>query len=100
MAGGGPNWNSQRRLDRLVYGWEKGDRGGSDEPRIVEKPNPGVVSNPSRRNRTPLTAKEVGAIQTALVNGESVLSIAKRFNIHRMTVWEHTKASSSRGNRA
>lgn len=100
MAAGGPNRNSQRRLDCLVSAWEQGDRVGSGQPRIIEESNRGVVSNPGRRNRTPLTAKEVEAIQTARANGESVLSIAKRFNIHRMTVWEHTKANSSRGNPA
>lgn len=90
VAGGGPNRNFQRRLDRLVSAWEQGDRDGSNESSVVEEPDHGVVSNPGRRNRTPLTAKEVEAIQTARANGESVLSIAKRFNIHRMTVWEHT----------
>ena len=96
VAGGGPNRNSQRRLDRLVSAWEQGDRGGSHESSVVEEPDPGVLSNPSRRNRTPLTVKEVEAIQTARANGESVLSIAKQFNIHRMTVWEHTKQSGVR----
>lgn len=94
VAGGGPNRNSQQRLDRLVSAWEQGDRGGSDESCVVEQPDPEVVLNPSRRNRTPLTAREVEAIQTARENGESVLSIAKRFNIHRVTVWEHTKTAS------
>jgi hypothetical protein len=93
VAGGGPNRNSQRRLDRLVSAWEQGDREEAAESHVVEEPDPGVVLNPSRRNRTPLTAREVEAIQTARANGESVVSIAKRFNIHRMTVWEHTKTA-------
>lgn len=50
-----------------------------------------VVENPSRRSRTALTEKEVEAIRTARTDGESVLSIAKRFGIHRATVWEHTR---------
>lgn len=93
VADGGPNRNSQRRLDRLVTAWEQGDQGRSEESQVVDEPDPGVVSNPGRRNRTPLTAKEVEAIQTPRANGESVLSIAKRFDIHRMTVWTHTKAT-------
>ncbi|GAB2645624.1 hypothetical protein GCM10027169_12130 [Gordonia jinhuaensis] len=97
MAGGGPNRNSQQRLDRLVSAWEQRDRGGSDESSVIEQPDPEVVLNPSRRNRTPLTAREVEAIQTARANGESVLSIAKRFNIHRVTVWEHTKTAGRSG---
>jgi predicted DNA binding protein len=51
-----------------------------------------VIENPSRRTRTTLTEKEVEAIRTAREGGESVVSIAKRFGIHRATVWEHTKA--------
>lgn len=97
VAGGGPNRNSQQRLDRLVSAWEQRDRGGSDESSVIEQPDPEVVLNPSRRNRTPLTAREVEAIQTARANGESVLSIAKRFNIHRVTVWEHTKTAGRSG---
>ncbi len=31
-------------------------------------------------------------IRTAKTNGESVDSIAKRFGVHGMTVWTHTKA--------
>ena len=30
-------------------------------------------------------------MRTAKERGESVPSIAKRFNVHRMTVWTHTK---------
>lgn len=47
-------------------------------------------------NRTPLTEKEVEAIRTARAGGESVLSVAKRFGIHRATVWEHTKSSQAK----
>lgn len=32
-------------------------------------------------------------MRTARKGGESVVSIAKRFGIHRATVWEHTKAT-------
>ncbi|WP_341728982.1 hypothetical protein [Brooklawnia sp.] len=40
------------------------------------------------------TQKEVEAIRTARAGGESVLSIAKRFGVHRATVWGYTKAPS------
>ena len=48
---------------------------------------------PKRRSRTPLTAKQIDAIQTARNNGESVMSIARRFEVGRMAVWEKTRAT-------
>lgn len=53
----------------------------------------GAVTEPKRRNRTPLTAKPIDAIQTAREGGENVMSIARRFEVSRMTVWEKTRPS-------
>lgn len=89
----GPKPNTQRRLERLSSAWDQAKRGIASEQPPVSEPEPGVVSNPTRRSRTPLTEREVDAIRTARANGESVVSIAKRFDIHRMTVWTHTKDS-------
>ena len=80
-------------MERLSAAWEQAQRGGGrEEPRSVE-PESGVVLNPTRRSRTPLTAEEVDAIRTARTNGESVISICRRFDVHRMTVWNHTRKS-------
>lgn len=49
---------------------------------------------PTRRSRTQLTETEVAAIRTARQNGDSVISICRRFDIHRMTVWAHTKEAN------
>lgn len=94
MRGSGPNRNSQKRLERLVAAWEQASLGSSQESADVGGPDAGVVSNPGRRNRTPLTASEIDAIRTARANGESVLSICKKFGVHRTTVWEYTKKSN------
>ncbi|WP_415152372.1 helix-turn-helix domain-containing protein [Propionicimonas sp.] len=51
----------------------------------------GAVAEPTRRNRTPLTAHQIDAIQTARDSGESVMSIARRFGVSRMTVWDKTR---------
>lgn len=53
----------------------------------------GAVTEPKRRSRTPLTAKQIDAIHTARDSGESVMSIARRFDVSRMTVWEKTRAT-------
>lgn len=84
--------NTQRRLEQLSSAWEQAKRGIASEQPLATKPESGVVSNPRRRSRTPLTSNEVDAIRIAKANGESVLSIAKRFGVHRVTVWEKTKA--------
>ncbi len=48
----------------------------------------GAATAPKRRSRTPLTANQIAAIQTARKNGESVMSITRRFEVHRGTVWK------------
>lgn len=84
-----------RRLDRLDSAWIQGSPTLQASPPLTFDEGFEVVENPSRHNRTPLTGKEVEAIRTAREGGESVLSIAKRFGIHRATVWEHTKNRSA-----
>ncbi len=88
-----PNLNHIRRLDRLDSTWIQGSPANATSPPLVFGEGFDVVENPSRCSRTPLTEKEVEAIRTARAGGESVLSIAKRFGIHRATVWEYTKSS-------
>lgn len=39
----------------------------------------------------PLTQSEVDSIRTVRANGESLVSISRRFDVHRMTVCTHTK---------
>ena len=90
---GGLSPNTWERLERLSAAWEQAKPGIVSARPLVTEPEPGAVSNPTRRSRTPLTPEEVDAIRTARTNGESVLSIAKRFGVHRVTVWEQTKNS-------
>lgn len=88
-AGSKPNrWRLFERLDSM---WRQAKRATNDRPREARKSEPGVVRTPSRRTRTPLTQSEVDSIRTARADGESVVSISRRFGIHRMTVWTHTK---------
>lgn len=90
---GGFKPNTQRCLDRLSSAWEQAKRGIASEQTPVSGTDLSVVANPTRRSRTPLTAKEVDAIRTAKATGESVTSIAKRFDVHRVTVWDKTRNS-------
>ena len=91
MDAGGLSPNTWERLERLSSTWEEARRVGTNEEPPVAEPGPGVLATPTRRSRTPLTEREVDAIRTAKATGESTMSIAKRFGIHRVTVWEHTK---------
>ena len=91
VGAGGLSPNTWKRLERLSSAWEREKRDGASEEPPAAEPDPGVVANPTRRSRTPLTEGEADAIRTAKATGESTMSIAKRFGIHRVTVWEHTK---------
>lgn len=88
---GGLKPNTWQRFERLSSAWQHAKRGIEDEPHGDAEGESGVVANPRRRARTPLTASQVDAIRTARANGESVVSISRRFGVHRMTVWTHTK---------
>lgn len=90
---GGLKPNTWQRFERLGSAWNQAKLGVRDEPQGAVEDEPGVAANPRRRARTPLTDSEVDAIRTARANGESVVSISRRFGIHRMTIWEHTKGS-------
>lgn len=88
---GGLKPNTWQRLDRLSSAWSQAKHALDNGPVSAADDKPGVVANPRRRARTPLTESQVDAIRTARTNGESVVSICRRFEIHRMTVWTHTK---------
>ena len=91
MDAGGLKPNTWQRFERLSSAWNRAKLVLDDEPVGAAHDEPGVVANPRRRARTPLTESQVDAIRTARANGESVVSICRRFNVHRMTVWTHTK---------
>lgn len=83
--------NVQLRFERLEVVWNQARLGVCDGEASERKHNFHVVTEPSRPPRTPPTPEEVDAIRTARASGESVRSIAKRFNKHRSTVWRYTR---------
>ena len=91
MDAGGLSLNTWERLERLSAAWKQAKRSRASKEPAAREPEAGVVANPTRRSRTQLTETEVDAIRTARANGESVVSICRQFEIHRMTVWIHTK---------
>src|SRR5699024_436224 len=68
---GGLKPNTWRRFERLGSAWEQAKLGVGDEPQGAVEDEPGVVSNPRRRARTPLTDSQVDAIRTAPANGQN-----------------------------
>lgn len=80
-----------QHLRRPSSAWEQAERDIGRERPPTPGPETGMVMNPTRRSRTRLSKSEVEAIRTARANGESVTSICRRFDIHRMTVWTHIK---------
>lgn len=100
LDAGGLKPNIWQRFERLGSAWEQARRTTRAYLPATSEPELGIVRTPSRRTRTPLTQSEVDSIRTARERGESVVSIAKRFEVHRATVWEHTRqlgATSSAG---
>lgn len=91
MDAGGLKPNTWQRFERLSAAWNQAKLGIAEKPEDAAGDEPDVVANPRRRARTPLTESQVDAIRTARANGESVVSICRRFKVHRMTVWTHTK---------
>ena len=88
---GGLKPNTWQRFERLGSAWEQAKLDVGDEPQCLVEAEPEVVTTPRRRTRTPLTDSQVDATRTARANGESVVSISRRFGVPRMTVWTHTK---------
>ena len=88
---GGLSPNTWERLERLSSAWEQAKRGLASQELAAPEQGPGVVLNPTRRSRTPLTPEEVDAIRTARSDGQSATAVAKRFEVHRGTVWTKTR---------
>jgi site-specific DNA recombinase len=51
----------------------------------------GESAEPKKRPRTRLTDEEVDAMRTARAQGISVNALARRFGVHRGTVWAKTR---------
>jgi hypothetical protein len=88
---GGLQSHELKRVERLESAWELAKRGVGSSGSAADSDLVGAVTEPMRRSRTPLTAKQIDAIHTARDSGESVMSIARRFEVSRMTVWEKTR---------
>jgi|GEM_PF-6346174 len=96
---GGFQSHEWKRVERLEAAWELARRGLGSSESATDSGLTGAVTEPKRRSRTPLTAKQIDEIHTARENGESVMSIARRFEVSRITVWEKT-ARATRPSRA
>lgn len=83
--------NELLRFERLETVWNQVKMGICDDSSARREQDFEAVTDPSRPPRTPPTPEEVDAIRTAKANGESVRSIAARFDKHRSTVWRYTK---------
>ncbi len=83
--------NRRPRVERLVSEWSQGIREGAEAEGESDDPLIAASAEPRRRTRTRLTEAEVDAMRTARVYGVSVSALAKRFGIHRGTVWTKTR---------
>ena len=83
--------NRRPRVQRLVSAWSQCL--GEDAAPVGESDDPLISASaePSKRPRIRLTDSEVDAMRTARANGISVAALAKRFGVHRGTVWVKTR---------
>lgn len=88
---GGLKPNTWKRVERLESAWGQAKRGVRNPESSPDEALLGIVTEPRRRAQTPLKDQEVDAIRTARDSGERVISIAWRFGVSRMTVWEKTR---------
>lgn len=87
--------NKRPRVERLVSAWGQCIRGDADPIGEADDPLIGASAEPTKRPRTRLTGEEVEAMRTACDDGVSVTTLARRFGVHRGTVWAKTRTNGS-----
>ena len=83
--------NRRPRVERLVSAWNQGIREDAETQNGADDPLIGASAEPKKRPRTRLTDSEVDAMRTARAQGVSVNALARRFGVHRGTVWAKTR---------
>ena len=83
--------NRRPRVERLVSAWNQGIREDAESECEADDPLIGASAEPKKRPRTRLTDEEVDAMRTARAQGVSVIVLARRFGVHRGTVWAKTR---------
>ena len=79
--------NRRQQIERLVSAW---NHGSNEDAALANKPDdPHIAASaePKRRPRTRLTNEEVETMRTDRSNGISVAALARKYRIHRATVW-------------
>lgn len=83
--------NRRPRVERLVSAWNQGICGDTDPEGEADDSLIGASAEPKKRPRTRLTDTEVDAMRTARAQGVTVNALARRFKVHRGTVWAKTR---------
>ncbi|MBX3139435.1 MAG: hypothetical protein KF875_01625 [Trueperaceae bacterium] len=78
-------------VERLDFAWIQAKRGITGSARSTHADDLKAVSKPSGRTRTPLTDSDVDATRTTRAQGVSMITLARRFGVHRGTVWVKTR---------
>ena len=84
--------NRRPRVERLVSAWNQGIRGDAEPECEADDPLIGASVEPTKRPRTRLTDEEVDAMRTARAHGVSVTALARRYGVHRGTVWAKARS--------
>ena len=83
--------NRLQRVERLVAAWNQRLVGVMESVSEPDDPLIAASTEPRSRTRTRLTQEEVDAMRTARAQGFGVNALARRFRVHRGTVWAKTR---------
>lgn len=86
-----PCGNRRPRVEGLVSAWNQGTRGDAESEGKADDPLIGASTEPKKRPRTRLMDEEVDTMRTGREHGVSVTALARRFGVHRGTVWAKTR---------
>jgi transcriptional regulator with PAS, ATPase and Fis domain len=81
-------WSNPRQaVKRLVVAWEQGQLVAGDDADECADPSFEVAVEPVRREGTRLTGSQVDQIRTLYAQGVTKPELARRFGVHRTTIW-------------
>ena len=83
--------NPNTAIRELLLAWNRGKVNVGTDDHETQEPQNRSSGESRGRNPTPLTDSQVDAIRNLRMQGMSVTSLAKRFSVHRSTIWEKTR---------
>jgi DNA-directed RNA polymerase specialized sigma24 family protein len=87
----GRYYNPRRAVKRLVTAWEQGILDAADDADGADDPLIDACREPVGRATTRLPESRVVELRTLAAQGVGPVELARRFGVHRSTVWKYTR---------